>query len=287
MKIENCYLCGSTTFLKREGVVRDKLDLDILQCTECGLVFLSDREHIGIKHYEKSGMHGEILVSISEWLRETEVDDERRFQFVKNKIQNKKLLDFGCGVGGFLMKAREMASMALGIELEIRLQEFFQSQKLIVYKNLEELSKENIKFDIITAFHVVEHLPDPLQILSQLSNLLEKDGEIIIEVPNADDALLTLYKSKEFSHFTYWSQHLYLFNQANLLKLIKKAGFKLNWILQIQRYSLANHVHWLSVGKPGGHKSWSFLDSSELQNAYESRLASLGLCDTIILGASK
>lgn len=60
-----------------------------------------------------------------------------------------------------------------------------------------------IKYDIITAFHVVEHLQDSIAILKELSSCLKENGKMIIEVPNADDALLTIYKSKAFREFTY------------------------------------------------------------------------------------
>ena len=62
----------------------------------------------------------------------------------------------------------------------------------------------------------MEHLPDPIKILSKLSNLLAHDGEMFIEVPNSEDVLLTLYKNDDFQNFTYWSQNLYLFNSKNL-----------------------------------------------------------------------
>jgi len=286
MPITNCYLCKSTNFLKRQGVVRDNPNLDVLECTECKLVFLSDFNHINSSHYENSGMHGDSLISIPEWLKDTESDDERRFQFIKTKAINKILLDFGCGVGGFLLKSRNVTNLSIGVELETRLQDFYKSHNLIVYKNLEVLQKEKIKFDMITAFHVIEHLPEPILTLKQISSSLKEDGEIILEVPNSQDALLTLYNSKEFSNFTYWSQHLYLFNQFNLSKLINKAGLKVNWIRQVQRYSIANHLYWLSTGKPGGHKVWAFLDNQEIGSAYEFNLASLGMCDTLIASAS-
>ena len=54
------------------------------------------------------------------------------------------------------------------------------------------------KFNLITAFHVVEHLKDPISVLRQLAELLEENGKLVIEVPNSEDALLTLYESEVF-----------------------------------------------------------------------------------------
>ena len=77
---------------------------------------------------------------------------------------------------------------------------------------------------------------------------------MIIEVPNSSDALLTLYENEPFQNFTYWSQHLFLFNEKTMTELVKKAGLKLNWIKHVQRYPLSNNLYWLAKGEPGGHQ---------------------------------
>ncbi|MBM9577318.1 class I SAM-dependent methyltransferase [Leptospira sp. 201903070] len=280
--MKNCYLCNNQTFRVRPGVVRDNTSLNILECDQCGLVFLSGNEHIEDFHYENSGMHGDELISEGSWLKENEKDDERRLQFLKPKLVNKRLLDFGCGIGGFLIKSKAYTELSEGVELELRLQSYFSKVDLKVWKNLEEVLESNEKYDIITAFHVIEHVKDPIAIIKSLTKMLKPDGEIIIEVPSSSDALLTLYKSESFSRFTYWSQHLYLFNSETFRVLIQKSGLKINWLKQIQRYSLANHLYWLSNGKPGGHHVWSFLETEAINREYEAQLASVDLCDTLI-----
>ena len=138
------------------------------------------------------------------------------------------------------------------------------------------------QFDLVTAFHVVEHLPDPRQMLRELGTLLAPSGRLVIEVPSSDDVLLTLYDCSAFQSFTYWSQHLFLFNADTLRRLAGQAGLKVVAIEQYQRYPLANHLHWLSQGRPGGHSAWSFLDTPSLRDAYGSALAAIGKCDTLI-----
>ena len=97
----NCYLCNSTSFTTRKGQVRDVPDLKILECTDCGLVTLSSLEHIQAGFYEDSGMHGTETTPIDDWLKDTDWDDQRRFDMVKAFLPNKKLLDFGCGARRF------------------------------------------------------------------------------------------------------------------------------------------------------------------------------------------
>lgn len=282
----NCYLCGNSEIIQRQGCVRDAKDIKIYQCKTCELVFLSSFDHIREDFYEKSGMHEEAL-DVKAWLLNSARDDARRFEYLKELLPSCSLLDFGCGAGGFLIQAQKLADPAHGIEPESRLFDHFQSQNLTVYPGLPSPSQDNTgRYDIITMFHVMEHLSDPKTVLEGLAHLLSDRGQIIIEVPSADDALLTLYDSKPFSEFTYWSCHLFLFTMKNLEMLFSQAGFIVNYIKQVQRYPLSNHLYWLAKEKPGGHQQWHFLDSSELHTAYEKHLAAIGKCDTIIASIS-
>lgn len=275
---KSCYLCGKRDFKKRPGAVRDDPSLDVMQCLACGLVFLSSFDHIHKDFYSESRMHNN-EVGIDRWLQETAGDDERRFDFLRDRIKDRSLLDFGCGAGGFLMRAKQLASYAAGIEPDRCLKEHFEREKIIAFPSLENIRK---RFDVITAFHVIEHIADPVCMLKKLSKNLAEGGHMIVEVPNENDALLSLYRNKAFSEFTYWSCHLFLFNESTLSALAKKAGLKINYIKQIQRYPLSNHLYWLAKGKPGGHKEWHYLDSAELNNAYEKQLGAGGCCDTLI-----
>lgn len=278
-----CYICKSKKIKKKPAEVRDNANLDVLECADCGLVFLSSFSHINDGFYENSGMH-EDEPDIEKWSRETAWDDERRFNALCKDIENKSVLDFGCGNGGFLLMARKRAKQVEGLEPEKSLQSYFKKVKLKISADIAETSKI---FDVITLFHVLEHLPDPRAVLVELSKKLNKEGQLIIEVPSADDVLLNLYQSEPFSRFTYWSCHLFLFNQSTLARLGKQAGLSINYVKQIQRYPLSNHLYWLANGKPGGHQKWSFLDSQELHNQYEKQLANFGACDTIFASFSK
>ena len=118
--------------------------------------------------------------------------------------------------------------------------------------------------------------------LTNLAGALKPNGRMIIEVPSANDALLTIYECDAFQRFTYWSQHLFLFTASTLEMLARQAGLRVLAIQHYQRYSLSNHLHWLSRGKPGGHQRWTFLDTQELTSAYANSLAALGKTDTLI-----
>lgn len=275
-----CYLCGSKEFRKLDGTVRDAPTISILECKNCALVFLDKTEHLGPKHYQSSGMFGGSVPPIPEMLVKTEKDDIRRFEDLYSSILGRKVLDFGSGCGGFLHKIKPYAKFSMGIELEERVHEYW-GDKLLLGCDIES-GKNFAPFDLITAFHVIEHLKNPREVLRELSSLLAVGGRMVIEVPNSADALINLYKSPHFKSFTYWSQHLYLFNSSNLKSLINQAGLNITAIKQYQRYPLVNHLHWLAKGFPGGEGEWPFLNDPALNKLYANALASVGSCDTLI-----
>jgi 2-polyprenyl-3-methyl-5-hydroxy-6-metoxy-1,4-benzoquinol methylase len=239
---------------------------------------LEANDHISSGFYEKSGMHGEKPASLDAWLKETQWDDQRRFDMVKAVLPNQRLLDFGCGAGGFLDRAKSLAAEVVGIELEERVRKHWEGQLKIVAST----AAAGAGFDLITAFHVVEHLSDPRAMLSSLSKLLRQGGRMIVEVPSAEDILLSLYDCSAFQGFTYWRQQLFLFKARTLETLARQAGMRVVAIQHYQRYPLSNHLHWLSQGAPGGHQRWGFLDTPELTTAYSNTLAAIGKSDTLI-----
>lgn len=283
MDNKKCYLCGSTEFEKLEGVVRDNPSLDVLRCKNCSLVFLSSFEHINDTFYCDGGMHGG-SVDVNKWLEQTKDDDKRRYNMLKKESKDKKVLDFGCGNGGFLNLARKSASLAVGVDLQESMRDYYSKCGLKVLSNIDETQG---CFDFITMFHVLEHIKDPIKKLQRLGEKLCEGGQIIIEVPNSNDALITLYKNYSFMNFTYWSCHLFLFNELTLLDLVEKAGFKVNYIKQVQRYGFANHLFWQIAKKPGGHKKLWFMNCRIMNKLYEKALASVNATDTIIVSISK
>lgn len=275
----NCYICGSNQQDVIHKGVRDKEDINVLKCSNCGLVFLSDFSHIDNQFYEDSNMHQKNF-NIHEYLIESSSDDIRRFNYLEEKMKNKTVLDFGCGAGGFLSRASTVAKECEGIELDAFVRTFVKESGIACYKSLQEIAGK--KYDIITMFHVLEHIADPKSLLLEIKKYLKPNGILIIEVPNSEDALITLYENEAFKKFTYWSCHLILYNDSTLTNLLQQVGFSRYTIKQIQRYPLSNHLFWLSQGLPGGHKELSVLNEVELNNRYADALASIGKCDTII-----
>ena len=275
-----CYLCGSGDLSDTGYNLRDIKDLRVLRCNNCSLVFLSSFEHINNDFYKNGKMHTPAF-NPQNWLNASKKDDERRFNFLKNKINDKKVLDFGCGAGGFVMLAKDVADVE-GVEAQETLTDFFKKNNITVYRSLDSVEK---KYDVITMFHVLEHLKDPETVVSNLMDHLKDGGELIIEVPNEDDALLSLYKCRAFADFTHWGCHLFCFNRKTLKILFSKMNVKINYIKSVQRFGLANHLYWLIKGEKGGHQKWIFLNNFDC--IYKNILKMFGKSDTLMISISQ
>lgn len=111
---------------------------------------------------------------------------------------------------------------------------------------------------------------------------MKPGAKLVIEVPHANDFLLSFLALKEFYEFTFWSEHLILHTRKSLNRFLECAGFNNVSIEGFQRYPLANHLYWLARGKPGGHVQWRQLRSHDLDLAYANILKSLDMTDTLL-----
>jgi 2-polyprenyl-3-methyl-5-hydroxy-6-metoxy-1,4-benzoquinol methylase len=209
-------------------------------------------------------------------------DSERRYKSYRQFLIAKDICDFGCGAGSFLKLAQLAAKNVFGIELQKNFADELNRSGISCYSTLQDIEQP---LDLITLFHSLEHLPDPASVLNSLRNNLKKDGEgvLIIEVPHARDFLIEHLVLKEFIDFTLWSQHLVLHTRESLRLLLADAGFRNILIEGVQRYSLSNHLHWLSNKRPGGHKSLlSAFQTPELVNSYAQALSKIDATDTLV-----
>lgn len=207
-------------------------------------------------------------------------DDLRRVNQFKNILKNKNVLDFGCGWGGFLRNIKNYKSLN-GVELRKECIDHIQNniKKINISNNINSFEK---KFDVITAFHVIEHIPYQLKTIKILKSKLKPKGKIIIEVPHAEDFLILQDELKEFKAFTFWSEHLILHTVKSLQTILSKSGFKKINIQFYQRYNFSNHLGWFLKRKPGGHNFYKKVINEELNYTYCESLKKIGQTDTLI-----
>tara|TARA_R110000737_G_scaffold6310_2_gene20082 strand:+ start:2319 stop:3155 length:837 start_codon:yes stop_codon:yes gene_type:complete len=142
-----------------------------------------------------------------------------------NQFSNngKTLLDIGCGTGEFLVTAKKENWTIFGVEPNKQAREKAVSKTLNVVENLEKLGQQ--KFNVISLWHVMEHLPDLKNQIKKITNLLDEEGTLIIAVPN--------FKSNDAIHYKeYWAaydtpRHLWHFSQNAISELFKEQNFKI------------------------------------------------------------
>lgn len=262
---------------------RDNPKLNVYRDSVSSVVFIEDH-YVGDHEYVSGEYRKKPKPLTKAAGRDYEdlTDSERRFKTYRQFITAKAICDFGCGAGSFLKLARPVAKDVFGIELQLDYSDELNNIGIKCHQSLQVIGQP---LDVVTLFHCLEHLPDPTSTLNDLRASLKNDGEgvLIIEVPHARDFLIDNLRLKDFIDFTLWSQHLVLHTRESLRLLLSDAGFKNIVIEGVQRYSVANHFHWLANKRPGGHKSLlSSLQTPELVAAYEKALARIDATDTLV-----
>ena len=158
---------------------------------------------------------------------------EKVYQFVKNitlkrklklinsfDLDSKRLLDVGCGTGDFLSIAQNDNWDVLGIEPNASARALANSKTNNAVHDIDKLLElKPSSFDVITLWHVLEHLPKLEDHLNILKSLLKPNGRLIIAVPN--------YKSYDAQYYkSFWAafdvpRHLWHFSQHSISTLAK------------------------------------------------------------------
>ena len=260
--------------------VRDREDICVLRCEKSGVLLLSRIDHVNLGHYEEKVFNGLGAQDRASALRGTKEDAVRRARQFTSIIANKKWLDVGTGAGGVLNELASVARDVVAVEPQRRSRESLEAAGYRVYVNLDEVPDQD--FDVITLFHVFEHVVNPIEMLAAVKRRLAPGGLLVIEVPHADDILISLFANEAFKAHTFWSEHLLLHTRESLTAFLRAAGFSSVIIQGYQRYPLANHLRWLVDGRPGGHQAWSYLRSELLDQAYADMLVRIGKSNTLI-----
>jgi 2-polyprenyl-3-methyl-5-hydroxy-6-metoxy-1,4-benzoquinol methylase len=268
--------------------VRDRNDVGVLRCKTSGVIFLDSVDHVASSYYsEKAGTSYWSSEDRNTGLKETAEDDNRRAAQIKDLIKGKSYADVGSGLGGILDLVKPLAKDIVAVEPQKDIRENLQHLGYDVHTSISDLMNSGKKVDLITLFHVFEHITDPLNSLKMLHASLAPGGKIFIEVPHAGDALITTYDLDAFKKFTFWSEHLVLHTKKSLEKYLAAAGFKNISVKGFQRYPLTNHLLWLRDGKPGGQNFYKKLREEKSEQAYAEMLDKNDLTDTIIGIAEK
>jgi len=226
-----CPTCDFAEF----NVLFTKDHLDIVQCEQCELVYTNpifNEEHY--KSTYKSKEYQEIVKELGEESHNYRVDRfgrERVDIMSKHLVQYEsvKYLDIGCSTGFVVEAAESMEWEASGIDLNPSAIEFGHARGLdLQNKSLDEISFDDGYFNAISMFDVIEHLPNPKEIIAQAINYLKVGGILFLYVPNWESASRILMG--EDAHFIWPTHHLNYYTPKTISHLIESLGLKIEYL---------------------------------------------------------
>ncbi len=136
-------------------------------------------------------------------------------------LKNPSLLDYGCGTGEFVLAASRSGLSAFGYEPGEKAAKRAKEKGAVLITGQEMIKKPRL-YDVISMWHVMEHIHDFLKVLGELENSLKNNGVIVVALPVADSLDARIYRE----HWAAWDlpRHLWHFTRESLAKAINNTG---------------------------------------------------------------
>lgn len=207
-----------------------------IKCNDCQLIFVGNPPPI---HWLENFYQQQFLNQRQQFHSEDDWNEWLNFKLHTFKsldfspnppYPGAKILEIGSSEGILLDYFKSKGWKIKGIELNKELVKKSREKGLDVeYKRIEELEDEE-KYDVILAFHVIEHLPNPVLAIEKISNLLKKGGILILETPVSRN----------------WESidHLYFFSEQSLFRFLSRR----NWaVLSRYKYQDGRHKEFINL----------------------------------------
>ena len=227
-KVDHCPVCSSQNF-SNYIICKDHLvtqeSFALVECKDCSFIFTNPRpqkaelgKYYASDQYKSHHNNRQTLLDIIYNTVRT-YSLYKKANLIESLNTNKSILDVGVGTGHFLKTMQKRKWKISGVEASSNAKENaekFLSQKL--NSSIHQINGQN--FDVISLWHVLEHLDNLDEDLLKLKSLLNKTGKLIIAVPNQNCWDEKVYKE-------YWAgydvpRHLSHFNQHSIAKLLRK-----------------------------------------------------------------
>ena len=236
-EIESCSICSS----KDRNYLESIYDYNYQECLYCGLVYVSSPPGEGplsdLYHSEFYSFDVNKILRANDDIIDYRIKNIAypKVEYVlENKTTSKKTwLDLGCGAGEILSVASKKGFKCLGIETNKINQDYAASKfglKVVDgYINGSTLHKHVHKWGVISMFGVLEHLSNPTSILKSISEIQEKDDNLIIAVPHFPS--IAAYSQLTFPDVVnrgmYPPCHLFLFSVKSLETLLNRYSYEI------------------------------------------------------------
>ena len=216
----------------------------VVQCDSCGTCFTNPRPDPGSigqfygdsynPHQKHHQPRGKLPWNPGRWLTRPRVE-KRPFPLHGQG----RLLDFGCGAGGFLAVMHRRGWRVTGIDASAQMAERIRTELgLTAFAGtLPHPELEPESFDLITMWHSLEHVHDPMPVLREARDLLAPGGRVVLAVPNIDSLPFRWFGRHWFGLDL--PRHLTHFTPTSLQQMLQRCGFATEPIRGIR------HADWL------------------------------------------
>lgn len=231
--LTECPVCGGSAFTdytECQDHYATGEQYKIGSCRQCGFRFtrnFPDETEIG-RYYETADYvsHSDtrkgLMNKIYHLVRSLMLQRKGKLTCEASGMEKGSLLDIGCGTGYYLHTMQQLGWKVQGVEKNQGAAQAARSHfNLSVRSDLQEVEKTS--FDVITLWHVLEHLQNLSSVFATLRSLLKEEGTLIIALPNSDS-----YDAKLYGAF--WGaydvpRHLWHFTPDTFARLASKEGF--------------------------------------------------------------
>lgn len=215
---------------------------------------------------------------------------KRRGDFLSQHLpKSGRVLEIGCSSGFMLYDLAQKGFECVGVEPSGVFSEYVASRGLSCFNSLEALIENGTHqggFDVILHYYVMEHISDPKTFLNEQLELLNHNGVLVFEVPNAMDALSDLYEVPSYEKFIWVISHQWYFSRPSMAHLLKSLDADFDVFID-QRYDLSNHMTWALDNRPGGMGRFTEIWGQEIEEQYKQALIKAEKGDTLTMVVRK
>ncbi len=237
--LTNCPVCNSgktTPFLTCKDHTVSRETFEIVQCDSCSFKFTNPRpdenklgEYYKSKEYiSHSNVKNGFINSAYQLVRKYTL--LKKLQLISKYHRTGKILDIGCGTGEFLNICKKSKWDPIGIEPDVNARKMaIVNYGLDVREESKIKALENESFDIISMWHVLEHVAKLNERIEELKRLIKSNGTIIIAVPNCSSLDAEIYAENWAGYDL--PRHLYHFIPKDMEFIFKNHGLEVFKIL--------------------------------------------------------
>ena len=179
--MDKCCLCGGTQW----EVVEEVPPISVVRCT-CGLVFVTPQPSRQVLEYAYEEAYyrpweKQVALRSKMW--------QQRLLRVETFVSPPgRMLDVGCGTGAFLEVAEERGWDVTGTEFSAYAIKVAEARRFRVFKGeVWEAKLSAEAFDVVTCWHVIEHVADPKRVMEEIYRVLRPGGVLVLATPNVAD----------------------------------------------------------------------------------------------------